>query len=526
MTRGVLAAVVGAVAMAVAAVAWWGTSRTSDTPPNVLIILWDTVRADRMSLYGHTVPTTPRIDRWAEKYGVVYEHALSPAMWTVPSHASLFTGLAPTTHGAGNTHRWLDDHNVTLAEHFAEHGYHTYAFSANPNLSPKRVNLLQGFESIDTSWSRPWRRLVVQHTRLKLLRRDRSTEISLGNPNHNRVPGFYNAGPVTHRAFAEFLDERDQIGDERPFFAYLSYMEAHKPRVPQLASRRAVTDDDTVRLGLDTDLTFKSQLLYSYGLKDYTEAELEAVNRVYDATLIDLDESTGALLDDLEARGVLENTIVVFTSDHGEQLGEHQQFGHRSAVYQQLLHVPLIIAYPRKLRAQRVSTRVTNLDVFATVLSLAGIPAPETDYKRGDLSAIADLVGQTLFAETISIDKLGFGKVRKAHPQLTRDVWANLYRAAVDPHGCKLIQTISFDEPREVVRTELYDLDADPFETHDLMAHGHGRCESGKLQEQLELLHGALRSWDKEGADADEDCCEGEECEQLALLGYVVPECD
>ena len=99
-------------------------------------------------------------------------------MWTVPSHASMFTGLMPTTHGAGYDWRWLNDHNVTLAEWFGQHGWSTYAFSANPNLSPSRVNLVQGFDTVEISWGRRWKKRVAKNTRRKLLKEDRSTEIS------------------------------------------------------------------------------------------------------------------------------------------------------------------------------------------------------------------------------------------------------------------------------------------------------------------------------------------------------------
>ncbi len=522
----VIAAVVGVLALlAVAAVAW----RARRPPPNVLIVLWDTVRADRLSMYGYARPTTPRMAAWAEEYGVVYENALSPAMWTVPSHASMFTGLAPTTHGAGTDHRWLDGHRTTLAEHFAAHGYHTYAFSSNPNLSKRRVNLVQGFEVFEAAWSPRWRRKVVRHTKRKLLDQDESTEISPGRPDHNRHPGYNNAGPITRRAFLDFLDRREARSDERPFFAYLSYMEAHKPRVPSLIARRQVVDDPQVmRRGLQTDLTFKSQLLYSYGLKDYTEEELEAVNRVYDATLIDLDETTGGLLADLEERGVLDDTIVVFTSDHGEQLGEHQQFGHRSEVYQQLLHVPLVIAYPGALEPGRVSTRVTNLDLFSTLIELAGLPHPRGEHKRGNLARVRDLVAQTLFAESISIDRLGFAKVRKLHPELERDRFANLYRAVVGADHHKLIQTVDYDS-HEVVEVELYDLEVDPFEEHDLSEDRPASVE--ELTQQLEAIRAELPKWDP--GEADNAAAEAqakemtpEMCRQLEGLGYIEEGCE
>lgn len=488
--------------------------------PNVIIILWDTVRADRMSLYGYELDTTPRIKKWAEENGMVFDHAVSPAMWTVPSHASMFSGTPPSTHGAGFDHRWLDDKNLTLAEHFRDNGYYTYAFSANPNLSPNRVNLLQGFDHKDLSWARKWKKAVTQHTRQKLIKTDASTEISPANPGKHKGVGFYNAGPVTHQALTAWLDNPKRDAS-KPFFAYLSYMEAHKPRVPKLENRKVVADDDTIRLGLATDLTFQSQLLYSYEKKAYTPEELEAVNRVYDASLRDLDDATADLLDDLAQRGILDDTIVVLTADHGEQLGEHQQFGHRNGVYQALLHVPLVIAYPKKLKPQRVTEFVTNLQIYDTLVELAGLPDPQGAQQivPGNLTRPAAKL--PIFAESISIDRLGFGKVKKAFPDLTRDVWANKYRT-VSLDQWKLIETIDFDT-NAIIDHELYHLAEDPHETTDLAEAEPERAMV--LKDRLHAWHDAIPKWDAATADevkniedqGDADAMK----EQLEMLGYV-----
>ena len=123
--------------------------------PNVLIILWDTVRADRMSLYGHDRPTTPKLDAFAAD-AAVFEHAISPGMWTLPTHASFFTGLPPQTHGANAAHRWLDDHNETLAERFDEAGWDTFAFSSNL-VAGTLMNVTQGFDKQFFTYREPYK---------------------------------------------------------------------------------------------------------------------------------------------------------------------------------------------------------------------------------------------------------------------------------------------------------------------------------------------------------------------------------
>ena len=163
---------------------------------------------------------------------------------------------------------------------------------------------------------------------------------------------------------------------------------------------------------------------------------------------------------------------------------------------------------------------------------MAGLPRSlrAADHKRGNLSQRRRIWwAQTLFAETISIDKLGFGKVRKAHPELTRDVWANLYRAAIGTDDMKLIQTIDYDT-KEVVDVELYDLAVDPFEEHDLAG---GRADRVKeLEGELEALYEVLPVWEAGEVDEAAEQREGqpemsrEQCEQLIQLGYFEGECE
>ncbi|NCG21081.1 MAG: sulfatase-like hydrolase/transferase [Rhodobacterales bacterium] len=481
-------------------------------PPNVLIILWDTTRSDRLDIYGYDLGTTPRMAKWAEN-AVVFENAISPGMWTVPSHASMFTGKPPTTHGANIDWRWLDNHHTTLGEHFGDNGYDTYAFSANPNLSPSRVNLLQGFDTIETSWKGKWKRPVARNGQKKLIKKDKSTEIS---PAFDRSAGgprtfSYNAAPVTHQAFTEWLDTRES---EQPFLAYLSYMEAHKPRVPTIAARRRVsTDDDEIRLQLATDLSFNSQLSYGYDKVRYTDEELVAINHVYDACLVDLDEATGNMLDDLEQRGVLENTIVVFTSDHGELLGEHQLFGHRNSVYHSLVHIPLVVSWPASLKGRRVTEPVSNMDTYNTLVELAGLPSPpDVDTSRGNY--IEGKPGNYgAFSESTSVDPLGFSRVAKLFPGLDIDPWNRKFRALVDGNYKLITDTLG--------GVELYDLVKDHNEVHNLAEAEPNR--TAEMQAKMDELTGTFPAYneglreDGEGEVEDDAATKA----QLELLGYI-----
>ncbi|MCB9688715.1 MAG: sulfatase [Alphaproteobacteria bacterium] len=490
---------------------------SADQRPNVLIVLWDTTRADRMSLYGNSLATTPRMAKWAQDNGVVFEHAVSPDMWTVPSHASLFTGLPSTTHGASNEHRWLDSDKVTLAEVLKDAGYETYAFSANPNLSPDRINLVQGFDQIDCSWHQGFRKGSLLNMRRKLIPEDASTEISPKNPAAVKT-SFYNAAPVTQRAFLRWLDRGHD--PNKPFVAYLSYMEAHKPRIPSMASRRRVADQAEIDLGLKTDLTYESQAIYSKGKKSYTADELRAIQRVYDASLVDLDDATADLLDELRGRGVLDNTIVVFTSDHGEMLGEHQLFGHRDGLWEQLLHVPLVISYPKEVTPRRVTDPVTNTQVFSTLLGLIGIDGPDTGYVPGSLLDLTD-DDKAVFSESLGFDKIGFKKIAEMFPDLREEDWSRIYRSVrVGPY--KLLEIQDFDT-KDVRQRLLFDLDADPGEEHDLSTEQPGKAS--ELARVLSDWQDEIPRWTPENGETPiEPELNDAQRKQLEMLGYIEEE--
>jgi arylsulfatase A-like enzyme len=457
---------IGLAAAVVALVGAWVSSGRSDRPagasgPNVLVIVWDTVRADHLSLYGYRRPTTPRLDAFARD-AVVFERASSPGMWTLPAHASMFTGLPPESHGADERWLWLDGHNLTMAEHFEANGYATFTMAANTLLCDE-TNLVQGFATKLNTYKGKVGKMAKAATREKLLPNDRSNELSpLWRPPAHGAKNaewgravYKEGGPIVAEAMLEWIDRRKNR--RKPFFAFLNLMEAHTPRIPTMASRERVLADDPelVALGLETDAAHINLHFYNFGKVTYSERQLDAIRGVYDASIADLDAATGRLFDGLAERGLLEDTIVVLTSDHGENLGDHHLFNHRFSLWDSLVHVPLVVRAPGQV-ARRVDRPVSTIDLFSTLARLAGLPVPD-GIAAGDLLGGTSSPAVTSMALPLEREILS---VKEVHPDVEVGPWMRSGNAVVRD-GRKLVRLSDGT-------SALFDLRADPGETTPL----------------------------------------------------------
>lgn len=511
MSRRLALAAAGVVVAAAAAAWWLWPAPAAPTGPNLLVIVWDTTRADRLGPYGYARDTTPWLNRFAAE-GVVFERAVSPETWTPPTHASLFTGFAPKRHGVKATYKWLDGHHVTLAEHLGAHGYDSFVFSANPYIAPD-TNLTQGFGTFTSSFTKPWKKDAKSATLGKLIPRDRSTDISpgwKGKKSIGEVHPYKDAAPVAHQALAGWLETQRASG--RPWFAFVNLMEAHIPRVPSMASRKALLTDEQIELGLATQVSQMDLFAYTFGKADYSPAELDAINGVYDAAVRDLDLATGAMIDDLRARGLLDDTVVVLTADHGENLGDHHLFGHKFSVWDTLTRVPLVVWWPEKLAPRRVPTAVSNLALFSTILDLLGVPAPETapDLASSVLDAARpEPVFSTLFESTpVSIQRVDaeWGLDDKAR-------WLRTFDSA-ELDGWKLIHGCDGSDA-------LYHLPTDPGELTDRATEEPARV--GQLRSAIEAWLAKVPAYDpsrRAASDVPEDLKRSEKA-MMAALGYV-----
>jgi len=330
----------------------WRWSRSApaapEGAPNVLLLILDTVRASRLSLYGLDRPTSPELVRIATG-ATTFDFAMAAAPWTLPSHCSLFTGL----YANETSCRWqapLDDGPTTIAEVLRARGYRTAGFIANHFYGTHEMGLARGFSRWE-DFQVSFKQIVLSTTLAQtgVLREflwpqpGVSRWHGLRQPRLKSDPKRLNdrkSAPVVNEQFLRWA----AADSSRPYFAVLNYFDAHDPYGAPAP--------------WDTLFTSESKPIDQY-----------------DRAIAFLDHHVGELVRRLEASGQLDRTVLVILSDHGEQFGEHELDAHGNSLFLSLLHVPLLIRYPPRVPAgARIADVVTLRDVPATILDLAGVP--------------------------------------------------------------------------------------------------------------------------------------------------------
>ncbi len=360
-------------------------------PPNVVLIVLDTARADRMSHAGYARLTSPHVDALARD-GVVYSQAHSVAPWTLPSHASMFTGLLPGEHGA--TWRAFDGgadvpletvleravelpSQRHLARRLSARGYTCLGFSTNAWVS-RRTGFADGFDAFYEVW-----RTIEPNWRLAWRRWRAASDLERGD-----------AGD-TLAAFGGHL-ERHGMPPE-PFFLFFNFIDPHFPYAPPSPWRGAFSQDRDLGERL-ASFEF-SEMSMVAGVRP---VDLAALKPFYDAEISYVDAAVGHLSAWLQDAGLYDETLIAVTSDHGEHLGEGGRFGHQFSVEEALLRVPLVIKYPGGEQAGTVidDPRASNLDVYATMLAAAADGGGEAATASRDLRDVAAFDREFLLAES------------------------------------------------------------------------------------------------------------------------------
>ncbi len=403
--------------------AWF--RRTADNPHaqslNVLLLVLDTVRWKSLSLSGYERPTSPDFDDWARE-GIQFADATVTSPWTLPSHAGMFTGLYPHELEAGFKTP-LESTPQTLAESLAELGYATAGFSANRRYGSEEFGLGRGFTRYVDYRISPAQILISSSIWRSILWRPRVQEAL----NYYDLYGRANAATI-NRELLDWIDETD-----RPFFAFVNYYDAHDPYLPPPPFDRRFTDDP--RRGRPANVDGKPPA-----------ESLGPERDMYESMIAYLDSQLGALRDSLASRGLLDRTLLIITSDHGEQFGEHGMSGHGNSLYSPLLNVPLLLASPQKIPAGvRIEEPVTLRDLPVTIMYLA-TGSKNSGFPGSPLSRFWD------------------GEVGHppGSPILAALTWPNGQIAYAIRSGSHLY--IDWFQERE----ELYDLAHDPEESVDL----------------------------------------------------------
>ena len=385
-----------------------GCTSKSDSP-NVILITIDTLCADHLGCYGYSRNTSPNFDSFAAS-ATRYSRSYASSPWTLPTHASMFTGLDPDRHGArtietqkpSNNVKSLDEQSETLAEVMSAQGYRTGAIVANDGYLDKRWGLDQGFESYDVE-------------RVRAVRINAKVDEWLG-----------------------------QNGQDN-FFLFINYMDTHRPydTTPRLEFLNPPAPPDSRKL-LDQLI---AEVMPATGGAFPADLVQDVIDQ-YDTSIANFDEQFGQLIASLEARGLMENTVLVVTSDHGEFFGEHDLVEHSKDVYQEVLHVPLAVLWPGQQPGEVVHDMVSSSDLPGMILDACGMGAATDQFlKRPGNHPV---ISSNWYTRTKDL----------YHPE-----WG---------HRFQRVRHVLFDWPYKYIDSsdgqhELYDLSVDPGEQENLV---------------------------------------------------------
>lgn len=418
----------------------------SEMRPSILFIVWDTVRAASLGLHGYARATTPTLDAIARE-AVVFDQAIAPAPWTLPTHGTLFTGRYPH-HLATGWNTPLSARYPTLAETLGHLGYESAGIVSNLHYTHRYFGLARGFDFYDDFPRSPGQALLTTGLGEAIRNSGRVRETIGLKDELNRRP----ARSVSD-SFVEWHAERGG----RPYFAFLNYYDAHAPYLPPEPYATRFADARPRRMDMGGELT---------------PGEVAALQAAYDGAIAYLDAELDRVLGTLEARSELEQTIVVVLSDHGEEFYEHGLMDHANSLYIASLHVPLVVRFPRAANGgKRVTTAVSLRDLPATLLESVEPGAGEA------------LPGHSLLPAIV-------GEVTPRSPAIS-ELLSRPWLPEHIPASQGTMHSIVSDGMHYIYshgsgRGELYALAQDYWQQHDLSATADGRRRAARLRARLD----------------------------------------
>lgn len=508
---------------------------------NILLIILDTLRRDRLSAYGHTRDTSPAFDAFAAN-ATLFERAVATSQWTIPSHASMFTGLFPSSHRLTQSNGRLPSQQPVLAEILRDSGYHTAAFCNNPLVGVLDNGLQRGFDRFYNYASAVPSRPNDDHKpwlRREFSRRFRPYARRMGNqfaqsdamfrfalnplfvPVWTRYINFKGHTANSVSDLIDYWDAHHAGGAERPLFAFLNLMGAHMPYQPPQNLLDKIAPD--IRHSRQIYQFMRHFNADGAGWASPPEPPLigwqqQALLDFYDAEIAAQDEQLGRLLAHLQKTGALVNTTVIIAADHGEGHGEHNLFGHGFNVHQELVHVPLVIHdadyFPRGVR---VTTNLSTRRLYHTILDIAQVtPPPESDSPtaaalslRQALNDAGDIERGTAVAEAYPVSTF-MNVLEHRNPSVIDRMRLRDVRRSIYQDDYKLIMSGDRAEA-------LYNVAADPAENRNLIASEPARAADmrHRLRQFVQQVESAAPAAPIETAD-DERVLE-----HLRALGYI-----
>lgn len=441
-----------------------GCARDEKPAFDVIIYVLDACRPDRIGAYGYERPTTPHIDALvAEEESVLYQNFYVAGNWTKPVTASLFTGTPVHQHGVTEPHTVLEDGRYqtqalgpdlpTLAESFRDAGFSTFALVTSDHLAP-RYGFARGFD------------VYLGPSELEVDDRGRNAKL------------------------LQLIAET-----EGPYFAYVHQNACHNPypledRDPEFMIEYDLDYDEASRSSLGIDFSTNAiRAPLMTGAIQPTAQDIEFLSLVYDAKLRSVDRRVvGPFVEELKRAGRWDRTLLILTADHGEELLEHEGYGHGLSFWEEVIHVPLIVKFPQGKKPSDLPKEIAALaqttDLFPTLLAYAGLPFPE------------GIRGKSLFDE---FDEFEEGVALSEN----RGDWA-------------LIRDQEKIIALEHQRPALYDLKADPEERHDLASREPERLQALQILRESMMASQGVHSTPALETELNEDAVE-----RLRSLGYL-----
>lgn len=448
--------------------------------PNVLLVIMDSLRRDHLSCYGYKRHTSPHIDLIASQ-GTVYENAISPSSWTLPVHASLFTGMYPSKHGADDEHQFLKPVYRTLAEILNELGYDTLGFSWTPYVS-RSVGLDRGFKSFYEMF-----RSRINHIKRVLIHRDSGAE-------------------QTITLLGSWL--KRNYKSEKPFFAFINFSETHhtywapEPYRYMYLNGRSGIFKKIMDINKQPDKVFGENI-------ELDDEGIEILKALYDGEISYLDFKLNKLFTILKEIKKFDDTVIILTSDHGDNFGDHGFLSHRYNLYDSLIRIPLIIRFPGVFRQGEHNKKLVQLtDILPTLLDILEVEG-DTSELWNEIQGLSLLRSECRKYAISELSRPDFKYLVKKYP-------------GFDPSP--------FDRRLKALRTEdykyiwssdgkheLYNLSSDPGETINLISRNN---EKAKEMEHLmnEWLNSLKETEKKDYRPEDRD---EKVRKRLKELGYL-----